>query len=128
MEQSAESNQNILYGVFDELEKRAHEFVLRPGKDFIGRRKLPFAETLKTISILEGNSLDKELCDIHNIKGDKPFISKSTFVQRRGKIKHEAFEEAFRMFNAKTSINDLNLFKGHRLLAIDGSDVNIALN
>lgn len=32
------------------------------------------------------------------------------------------------MFNIKTSTIDLNLFKGCRLLAIDGADVNIMLN
>ncbi len=38
-----------------------------------------------SIISMEGNSLDKELCDIYNSKSEKPFVSKSAFVQRRNR-------------------------------------------
>ena len=123
-----ESYRNILISNLNDLEKEAERFVMSPGRDFSRRRKLPFAETMKAVLYMEGNSLNKELCDLYNIQPDNPFITKSAFVQQRGKIRHEAFEEAFRRFNAATGVNDLSLYQGYRLLAVDGSDVNIALN
>lgn len=113
--------------IFEDLEESPDEFATHPGKDFSRKRKLSFAEMMRTISIMEGNPLNKELCDIHNFN-DSTFITKSAFVQQMGKIKHEAFEEAFNIFNEKTAINDLNLYEGYRLLAVDGSDINITLN
>ena len=124
-----ESYRNILISKLNDLEKEAERFVMSPGQDFSRRRKLPFAETMKTVLYMEGNSLNKELCDLYNLQSDSDrFITKSAFVQQRGKIRHEAFKEAFRRFNVDTGMNDLNLYQGHRLLAVDGSDVNIALN
>ena len=122
-----DSCRNILNRIFEDLEERSDEFAMPPGKDFNRKRKLPFAEMMRTISIMEGNSLNKELCDIHNFN-DSTFITKSAFDQQKGKIKHEAFGEAFNIFNEKTAINDLNLYEGYRLLTIDGSDINITFN
>ncbi len=123
-----ENCRGILYRTFSAIENEAERFVVSSGQDFTRKRKLPFAETMRTVMIMEGNSLNKELCDIHNISMEKPFITKSAFVQQRAKIKHEAFEEAFRRFNNATDTNDLNLLNGYRLIVIDGSDLNIALN
>lgn len=123
-----ESYRNSLFETLRELEDRASDFVYAPSKDFTRMRKLSFIDTMKAVIIMEGNSLSKELCDIFNFNTDGSFISKSAFVQRRSKIKPEAFEDAFRIFNERTACNDLNLYDGYRLLAVDGSDVNIALN
>ena len=128
MERIEDSFRNILIRILTDLAGRANGFVMSPDRDFSRKRKLPFAETMLTIIKMEGNSLSKEMCDIHNFDPSRPFITKSAFVQQCGKIKHEAFEEVFRAFNAETEANDLNLYAGYRLLAIDGSDVNIALN
>ena len=119
---------NSLFDTLRKIEDRASDFVHAPGKNFTRKRKLSFMDTVKAIIIMEGNSLNKELCDIFNFNTDGSFISKSAFVQRRNRIKPEAFEAAFRIFNERTACNDLNLYDGYRLLAVDGSDVNIALN
>ena len=119
---------NSLFGTLRELEKNASSLVYNPDADFTRQRKLTFSDTMRTVIVMEGNSLNKELCDIFNFKAGDRFITKSAFVQRRNKIKPEAFEEAFKIFNAKTGYNDLSLFDGRRLLAIDGSDVNISLD
>ena len=105
-----ESYRNILISNLNDLEKEAERFVMSPGRDFSRRRKLPFAKTMKAVLYMEGNSLNKELCDLYNLQPDNPFITKSAFVQQRGKIRHEAFEEAFRRFNAATGANDLSLY------------------
>lgn len=128
MVSKAEYYRNSLFETLRELEDRASDFVYAPSKDFTRMRKLSFIDTMKTVIIMEGNSLNKELCDIFNFNTDGSFISKSAFVQRRNRIKPEAFEDAFRIFNGRTSCNDLNLYDEYRLLAVDGSDVNIALN
>ena len=88
-----------MFETLRELEDRASDFVHAPGKDFTRKRKLSFMDTVKAIIIMEGNSLNKELCDIFNFNTDGDFITKSAFVQRRNKIKPEAFEDAFRIFN-----------------------------
>ena len=128
MSSKEEGYRNSLLDTLRKLEDKAFDFVYAPGKDFTRRRKLPFSDTMKAIIIMEGNSLNKELCDIFSFNTDGSFISKSAFVLRRNRIKPEAFEAAFRIFNERTACNDLNLYDGYRLLAVDGSDVTIALN
>ena len=75
-----ESYRNSLFETLRELEVRASDFVYSPGKDFTRMRKLSFIDTMKTVIIMEGNSLNKELCDIFNLNTDGSFISKSAFV------------------------------------------------
>ena len=104
-------------------------YAMKPGKDFTRNRVLPFDKLLWGIMAMEGNSLNKELFDIFNNTSDKqPFISKSAFVQQRNKLKHEAFQKLFNDFNGMTSVYDDKRLSGYRLLAIDDSDINIALN
>lgn len=80
-----ESMRNNLSCILHDLEKEADNFVMSQGKDFTRKRKLSFSETMYSILSMEGNSLDKELCDIYNSKSEKPFVSKSAFVQRRNR-------------------------------------------
>ena len=61
-----ESYRNSLFETLRELEDRASDFVYAPSKDFTRMRKLSFIDTMKTVIIMEGNSLNKELCDIFN--------------------------------------------------------------
>lgn len=63
-----ESYRNIHISILDDLEKEADRFVTSPDRDFSRRRKLPFAETMKTVMYMEGNSPNKELCDIYNLQ------------------------------------------------------------
>lgn len=104
-------------------------YAMNPEKDFTRNRILPFDKLLWGIMAMEGNSPNKELFDIFNNTSEKkPFVSKSVFVQQRNKLKHEAFQKMFNDFNKTTSVYDAERFNGYRLLAVDGSDVNIALN
>ena len=79
-----DSCRNILNRILEDLEERSDEFAMHQGKDFNRKRKLPFADMMRTISIMEDNSLIKELCYIHNFN-DSPFITKSAFAQQEGK-------------------------------------------
>ena len=117
-----------LAGIISRMASDPSSYAVNPGRDFTRNRILPFDKLMWGIMAMEGNSLNKELFDIFNMKGDAPFISKSVFVQQRNKLKHEAFERLFRDFNRETSPYDSALFNGYRLLAVDGSDLNIACN
>ncbi|MBU3804500.1 MAG: hypothetical protein H9872_07070 [Candidatus Cellulosilyticum pullistercoris] len=71
---------------------------------------------------MNGNSIYKELLDYC---GYTPNIAtSSTFVQQRDKILPFAFEFLFHEFNE--SFKQHKTYKGYRLLAVDGSDLNIS--
>lgn len=95
-----------------------------PERDFIRTRKLPFDQMIKTILCMGGKSLTNELLTQFGCRAD--IASASAFVQQRSKILPEAFETLFQMFVAAT--NGHALYEGYRLLAVDGSDIQITTN
>ena len=62
--------------------------------------------------------------DYFNMDISAPTVS--AFVQQRNKISYHAFEALFHSFT--NTINEQNLFKGFRLLAVDGSDLHVPSN
>ena len=100
------------------------ECVRAPDKDFARNRKLPYEKMILSLLTMEGTSLKNELlrqfgyhCDI---------ASSSAFVQQREKILPAAMEKLFYSFVAET---DVPLgFKGFRLIAVDGSDIQMPTN
>ena len=52
--------------------------------------------------------------------------SSSAFIQQREKIRHEALADLFRSF-VRATPSDM-LYKGYRLLAVDGSDLHVPTN
>ena len=85
---------------------------------------MDFETTMKFFLTMQGASLGKELMDFFHYSADTPSVS--AFNQQRAKLLPEAFEFLFHEFirvcePAKT-------YKGYRLLACDGSDLNISLN
>ena len=99
-------------------------FVRFPKKDFTRKRKLPFGDIITTIIAMGGNNINKELLDAYDY--DANTATSSAFIQQRDKIKPLAFEHLFRAFTA--SFEHLALYKGFRLLAIDGSDMHTPTN
>ena len=73
---------------------------------------------------MEGGSLTNELMKRFGCQAD--LVSASAFVQQRGKILPEAFETIFRLFTETFEAGPL--YKGYRLLAVDGSDIQIPTN
>ena len=96
-------------------------FSTNPEKDFSRNRKLSFEKMMTSILCMGGGSLTNELMDCFSCSSDTP--STSAFVQQRAKILPEAFETLFRMFTDSIAAN--SLYKGYRLLAVDGSDLQI---
>jgi hypothetical protein len=101
-----------------------NDFVKNPGKDFTRNRKLPFDAVMKLLITMGGNSICKELLEASDY--DEKCATTSAFVQQREKILPYAFEFVFHKFNEVHS--DVKLYKGYRLLAVDGSDFNISTN
>ncbi len=89
-------------------------------KFFNRKSKLSVERMLTLLLSMEGGSLQKEL---HELNAD---VTASAFVQRRKNISSWLFEEVFEQFNAVS--NDKKRYKGYRVLAIDGTTVNMARN
>ena len=113
----------LLLSEIDAVSKRGHEFSVDAEKHFTRKRKLPFDTVIKTIIGLESKSLTNELIDVFNAKPDMPSVS--AFVQQRCKIKVETFKAIFDGFTSKLITNKNDEL---RMLAVDGSDVQIATN
>ncbi len=96
-------------------------FVKDPKRDFTKKRKLPFHKVVSFLLAMEGGTLTTELLKYF---GYSPNIATSSaFVQQRGKIHPSAFSSLFDLFVQKT--NKEQYYKGFRLLAADGSDIQI---
>ena len=96
-------------------------FSQNPNVDFSRNRKLDFASTIKFILSMESGSIKKELLEYFHFSTDTP--SASAFCQQRKKILLKAFQFLFYKFNSEFLFK--KNYKGYRLLACDGSDLNI---
>lgn len=89
-------------------------------KGFTRKCTLNMETMVNLLLSMQGGSLKKELYDA-DID-----VTASAFVQQRNKLSWTIFEEAFEHFNA--NCNDTKRYKGYRVLAIDGTVVNMARN
>ena len=99
-------------------------FVKDPNRNFTRDRKLPLREVISVLLCMEGGSLTGELlryfgCSQHT-------ASSSAFIQQRQKINEFAFPSLFDLFVKST--DNPQLYKGYRLFAADGSDVQTPTN
>lgn len=122
MNEFADSIKKKLDTVLTEMHEYSWLFVKKPGKDFIRKRKLDFKEMINIFLSMGGNSLKYELMEYFAY--DAQTATSSAFVQQREKILPEALEYLFHSFTS-SSVNP-KYYNGFRILAIDGSDVNIA--
>ena len=115
---------NTLRSVIREMAKHPEDFCHRPGKDFIRDRKLPFEKLLTLLVKMGGHSLRDEMLDCLDFE-DMP-ATVSALVQQRCKLLPEALEYLFREFTDRC--HKPKLYKGYRLLAVDGSDLQFTAN
>ena len=99
-------------------------FTKDPARNFTRERKLPLREVISVLLCMEGGNLTGELlryfgCSQHT-------VSSSAFIQQRQKINEFAFPSLFDIFIRMTDKD--RLYKGYRLLAADGSDIQIPTN
>ncbi len=113
----------LLLSEIKSVADRFNEFCAISDKHFTRNRKLPFETVMKTIIGMESKSLTNELINAFDVNPDLP--SASAFVQQRSKIKPEAFKSVFDGFTSKIV---KNFSKEFRILAVDGSDIQIATN
>ena len=99
-------------------------FSKKPGVYFSRDRKLPFSKVISCLLSMEGGTLTSELLKYFGCSAD--IASSSAFVQQRSKISDEAFPMLFKLFVKKT--DSPKLYKGLRLIAADGSDIQIPTN
>lgn len=87
---------------------------------FIRKRILTREKMIKLLIAMQGGSLNKEL---YNLGIN---VSASAFVQRRKQISSVDMENVFELFNQY--YEDKDTYKGYKILAVDGTTVNMARN
>lgn len=114
----------LLLSEIETIANNTDKYCNSPGRDFSRKRKLSFKKVIQCIVGMGSSGLTNELIDIFHSSSDLP--STSAFVQQRGKIRAEALKDLFTGFTdkitCKTADDEL------RILAVDGSDVQIATN
>ena len=113
-----------LNSIIEDMANDPKDFVQNPDGDFVRKRKLDFQTMVKIILSMNGGSIGKEL--LSYFKFDTKTATASAFQQQRFKILPEAFEHLFKTFTK--SFSDCKTFNNYRLLAVDGSRLNIAHN
>ena len=125
MNNYAETVKQTLLSLIDGMD--AADYVYNPNSDFTRNRKLTFSTMLRLILSMGTSNLGTEILKYFNF--DDEFPSVSAFVQQRQKIKTKAFEHIFREFSSKMNTSEnMRLFNGYRLVAVDGSDIVYPLN
>ena len=99
-------------------------FAKDPARNFTRERKLPLREVIAILLCMEGGSLSGEL--LRYFKCSQHTASSSAFIQQRQKINEFAFPSLFDIF--VKSIDNPLLYKGYRLFAADGSDIQTPTN
>lgn len=106
------------------LESLKSMYIHRADKDFTRNRKLSFETIVKLILEMEGSTLGHELRHYFSFSLDTP--TPSAFVQRRSLVSPDAFLYLFHAFNF--AVPDEKLFEGYKLVASDGTDLNVSRN
>jgi hypothetical protein len=110
-----------LNNVIEEVEKNLSNYLIDPTKNFTRKRKLGFSTIMSLLIGMGGNTISKELWNHFGYSTST--VSASAFVQQRSKIKYQAIEDTFHSFVNKCDRQ--SLYKGYRLLAVDGSDIRL---
>lgn len=109
-----------------ELDSIHHLFCNNPKTDFTRKRKISFEDTIRFMIELQSKSLPNEVIDYFGHTTSSPSVS--AYVQQREKILVEGWEFLFRLFTSECLSVSSPRLKGYRLLACDGSDINIFRN
>jgi len=107
-----------------EIASNPQVFAKNPEKDFSRKRKLPAEKMMYSILSMSSKDLKCELLDFFNLDKYTPTVS--AFIQQRNKISSTAFETLFHQFTS--AFPQQKLYRGYRLLAVDGSDLHTPTN
>lgn len=118
---SASEPGEALTDLIHNLTSKASLYVKNPEKDFTRNRKLSFEKVITFILCMGGGSLTNELMNYFGCTPD--LVTASALVQQRKKLLPAALEALFHSFVKKT--DKPVLYGGYRLLAVDGSALQI---
>ena len=119
---NAKHLRNVLNYNIKKLAANHLEYLFDPDKDFTRTGKLSFESIVRFIIGIETGALKDEMFKYFGYSTNT--ASASAMVQARSKIKYTAFEWLFNAFN-DSSFN-AKLYKGYRLIAVDGSTIPIS--
>lgn len=106
-----------------ELDEIHFMFCKNPESDFTRNRRISFRDYIQLLIQMQSKSVSNEILDFYEHSLSSP--SKSAFTQQRYKLQPEGWNFLFYTFVAQCRTLSDNLYCGYRLLACDGSDVNI---
>ena len=116
--------QTTLMNILDEMNEYSWLFSKNSKSDFTRKSKLGFKKALSIILSFGSKSLPNELLDYFHCEKNVP--STAAFVQCREKILPEALQFLFYEFNSRCNCKPT--YKGYRLLAIDGTELQMPAN
>lgn len=110
-----------------QIEAHRDDHVFRPGRDFTRARKISFFDCMMSVVCMHGGTLFSEMLEYFSRDTANTHMpTVSAYLQQRAKIKQSAFEE---LFSFTTDLQgQKRYYQGYRLLAADGSDVQIPTN
>lgn len=124
MSSKAAKEKKRLKGIIKDMVKDRERFVKCPEKNFTRLRKLSFETVLSLLLTMNGSSTAASLLDY--FKFSSQLSSTAAFVQQRSKLKGETMEYLFHAYSNSSSVE--KNFRGYRLLAVDGSDLQIPVD
>ncbi len=124
MNRKSQELKNLLISIINTQKQNLTGLVSDPLVDFSRNRKIPYENMILSLLTMEGNTLTNEL--LHQFGCNTTTATASAFVQQRKKILPIALEKLFHDFVLQTSQEDN--YKGYKLLAVDGSDIQIPTN
>ena len=124
MNMKAETAKKVLDESIHALDVCKWLYCSNPENDFTRHRKLSFVQTVSAILSFRGGTTNHDLRDFFRF--DPTLPTSSAFIQQRAKILPEAFETLFHSFT-DSAVEKLADEEFH-LLAVDGSDLQIATN
>lgn len=122
MHQSPNDIRNLLLSIVQSMSSTTSRFVKNPDKDFTRNRKVTFEDVIHLLLAMGGKSLRNEILEYYNC--DVTTVTPSAFIQQRKKILPSALE--FLLDEFTNSSADSKYYMGYRLLAVDGSDLNVS--
>lgn len=124
MQNSSNMFKSILISIIENMEKSKELFVKEPSKDFVRKRKLGFTDVLKLILSMDGRNAFTNIADYFDYSYEMPSLS--ALIQQRNKLSSVTMPYLFNKFTS--TYKDFKKIKGYRLLAVDGSKLNIHHN
>lgn len=124
MNRNSQKLRNLLLNLINKQKQDLTGLVSDPDVNFTRNRKIPYENMILSLLTMEGATLTNEL--LRQFGCSTTTATSSAFVQQRKKILPAALENLFQEFASQTARSDN--YRGYKLLAIDGSDIQIATN